>query len=64
MRDWLGAGADAPFYMKFFAGALTGGVGSVVGNPFDVLKVRVEWDYLKLFRKMLCSEKVVFFPHM
>lgn len=38
VRDWLGAGKDAPFYMKFFAGALTGGVGSVVGNPFDVLK--------------------------
>jgi hypothetical protein len=40
VRDWLGAGKDAPFYMKFLAGALTGGVGSVVGNPFDVLKVR------------------------
>ncbi len=24
--------------MKFLAGAITGGVGSVVGNPFDVLK--------------------------
>ena len=40
VRDALGAGADAPFYMKFLAGAITGGVGSVVGNPFDVLKVR------------------------
>jgi hypothetical protein len=38
VRDWLGAGKDAPFYMKFLAGAITGGVGSVVGNPFDVLK--------------------------
>lgn len=41
MRDYLGAGPDAPFYMKFLAGAITGGVGSVVGNPFDVLKVRM-----------------------
>lgn len=24
--------------MKFAAGALTGGVGSIIGNPFDVLK--------------------------
>ena len=24
--------------MKFLAGAITGGVGSVVGNPFDVMK--------------------------
>ena len=39
VRDAFGAGADAPFYMKFLAGAITGGVGSVVGNPFDVLKV-------------------------
>lgn len=38
VRDALGAGADAPFYMKFLAGAITGGVGSAVGNPFDVMK--------------------------
>lgn len=24
--------------MKFTAGAITGGIGSVIGNPFDVLK--------------------------
>jgi hypothetical protein len=34
----LGAGTDAPFYLKFVAGAITGGVGSVFGNPFDVMK--------------------------
>lgn len=39
VRDAIGAGApDAPFYKKFLAGALTGGVGSIAGNPFDVLK--------------------------
>mmetsp|Transcript_1978 Transcript_1978/g.3360 ORF Transcript_1978/g.3360 Transcript_1978/m.3360 type:complete len:284 (+) Transcript_1978:109-960(+) len=39
VRNAIGAGgADAPIYLKFFAGALTGGVGSVIGNPFDVLK--------------------------
>ena len=38
VRDALGAGKDAPFYLKFAAGAITGGVGSVIGNPFDVLK--------------------------
>ena len=27
-----------PFAVKFLAGAATGGVGSVVGNPFDVMK--------------------------
>ena len=38
VRDLLGAGKDAPFYVKFVAGAITGGVGSVIGNPFDVMK--------------------------
>jgi hypothetical protein len=28
----------APIYLKFLAGALTGGVGSVIGNPFHVPK--------------------------
>lgn len=37
VRDALGAGAGAPFYLKFLAGAITGGVGSFVGNPFDVM---------------------------
>lgn len=31
VRDALGAGKDAPFYMKFLAGAITGGTGSVIG---------------------------------
>lgn len=39
VRDAMGAsGKDAPFYLKFAAGALTGGTGSIIGNPFDVLK--------------------------
>jgi hypothetical protein len=33
VRDAIGAGGkDAPFYLKFLAGAITGGVGSLVGN--------------------------------
>lgn len=38
VRDMLGAGPEAPFYMKFLAGAITGGTGSFIGNPFDVMK--------------------------
>ena len=39
VRDAMGAsGKDAPFYLKVAAGAITGGVGSIIGNPFDVLK--------------------------
>ena len=32
---------DAGFLSKFLAGALAGGIGSVAGNPFDVLKTRM-----------------------
>jgi len=39
MKEAVGAsGKDAPFHLKFLAGALTGGIGSFVGNPFDVMK--------------------------
>jgi hypothetical protein len=37
-------GADKPnssFFSKFMAGALAGGIGSLAGNPFDVLKTRM-----------------------
>lgn len=37
-------GADQPgagMLSKFLAGALAGGIGSCVGNPFDVLKTRM-----------------------
>lgn len=32
---------DSSFFMKFLAGSLAGGFGSIVGNPFDVLKTRM-----------------------
>lgn len=37
-------GADKPdtgFFMKFFVGSLAGGIGSLAGNPFDVLKTQM-----------------------
>jgi hypothetical protein len=34
-----------PLWMKFAAGSLSGAVGSVIGNPFDTLKVRMQaWE--------------------
>lgn len=38
VRNMLGAGKESPFYLKFLAGAITGGTGSILGNPFDVMK--------------------------
>jgi len=38
----LGADAkDAPFIKKFAAGGIAGGIGSIAGNPFDVLKTKM-----------------------
>ena len=42
VRNALGAGKDSPIYLKVVAGAITGGVGSLVGNPFDVLKTMAQ----------------------
>jgi hypothetical protein len=33
--------ADAPFYKKFGAGSAAGAIGSLAGNPFDVLKTKL-----------------------
>ena len=32
---------DSSMFRKFVAGALAGAVGSLAGNPFDVLKTRM-----------------------
>lgn len=41
-KGWVGADKkDASNLRKFLAGAIAGGIGSCVGNPFDVLKTRM-----------------------
>lgn len=36
---------NTPLWMKFMAGSMSGFVGSVVGNPTDLLKVRMQaWE--------------------
>ena len=43
IRDALGASSpDAPFALKFAAGAASGSIGSCVGNPWDVLKTMMQ----------------------
>lgn len=37
----MGVKGDSHFIMKFTAGSLAGAIGSIVGNPFDVLKTRM-----------------------
>ncbi len=37
---------NTPIWIKFTAGSLAGFVGSVVGNPTDMLKVRMQaWEW-------------------
>lgn len=41
IKHALGVKNDSHFVMKFSAGSLAGAIGSMVGNPFDVLKTRM-----------------------
>jgi hypothetical protein len=41
IKEVLNVKKDSSFIMKFTAGSLAGAFGSIVGNPFDVLKTRM-----------------------
>lgn len=41
IKSALGVHDKSPFFMKFLAGSAAGALGSLVGNPFDVLKTRM-----------------------
>lgn len=38
IKTVLGDKGDAPFYIKFFSGSASGALGTLFGNPFDVMK--------------------------
>jgi len=41
IKHAMGVKSDSHFVLKFSAGSLAGALGSIVGNPFDVLKTRM-----------------------
>jgi len=41
IKHAMGITKDSNFFWKFSAGSLAGALGSIVGNPFDVLKTRM-----------------------
>jgi len=41
IKEVLNVKKDSSFFMKFAAGSLAGAIGSLAGNPFDVLKTRM-----------------------
>jgi hypothetical protein len=41
IKSALGVKKDSSFFMKFLSGSLAGAIGSLAGNPFDVLKTKM-----------------------
>lgn len=41
IKHAMGVTGDSHFLLKFSAGSLAGAIGSIAGNPFDVLKTRM-----------------------
>lgn len=41
IKNVMGVNNNSNFFMKFTAGSLAGAIGSIIGNPFDVLKTRM-----------------------
>ena len=41
IKGVMGVKPDSNFFLKFIAGSLAGGIGSIAGNPFDVLKTKM-----------------------
>jgi hypothetical protein len=41
IKKAMGINSKSNFFMQFSAGSLAGGIGSLAGNPFDVIKTRM-----------------------
>ena len=41
IKKVMGVNNQSNFFLKFLAGSAAGGIGSIVGNPFDVIKTRM-----------------------
>ena len=44
LEHWVQKVKDAPRWRNMVAGATAGGVGSIVSNPMDVIKTRIQMD--------------------
>lgn len=47
IKHLLHVKSDSSFFLKFLSGSISGGLGSLVGNPFDVMKTRMMTSELK-----------------
>jgi len=49
----VGAGKDAPAWKLALAGSMAGGIAGLVGNPAEIIMVRMQADYAKPLEKRL-----------
>ena len=47
IRNQLGAGNDSSLFVKFIAGGSAGALASMIANPCDLMKVRLQVDGMK-----------------
>ncbi|KAF8507534.1 mitochondrial carrier domain-containing protein [Gautieria morchelliformis] len=52
-KKLLGAGKNAPAYKLAVAGSMAGGIAGVVGNPAEIIMVRMQGDFAKAPEKRL-----------
>ncbi|KAG9049921.1 Mitochondrial dicarboxylate transporter [Tulasnella sp. UAMH 9824] len=52
-KKFLGAGKNAPAWKLALAGSMAGGIAGVVGNPGEILMVRMQGDFAKPPEKRL-----------
>jgi dicarboxylate transporter 10 len=46
-KKYLGAGKDAPAWKLALAGSMAGGIAGVIGNPGEIVMVRLQGDFAK-----------------
>jgi len=46
-KKYLGAGKDAPAWKLALAGSMAGGIAGMVGNPAEIVMVRLQGDFAK-----------------
>jgi len=53
IKKGMGVTSDSSFFLKFTAGSLAGAIGSLAGNPFDVIKTRMMTNTSKTSLSMM-----------
>jgi len=60
IKKMMGVNNQSSFFLKFSAGSAAGAIGSVVGNPFDVIKTRMMASEGKIAPSFLSTIKEIY----